>query len=202
MDKTVWKKVCGVIGKPELLLDSAAQYVEELRKKSETIQEDRERLQGELDAVALERQWVITHARKGKITEDDMDYQLSALTLQELSLKRELAALGNTIRLASLDNWETQAREYISGLKRGLKLLNADPKTDEERREQFKIKRQIVKTLVEKVLIGKDRQIRVVFRLDVTYLLEQATNPDEVQQAEAYTRSFDLTKTPCIFIEL
>jgi hypothetical protein len=41
--------------------------------------------------LILERQWVITQTRKGTISENDMEYQLGALGLQELTLKRELA---------------------------------------------------------------------------------------------------------------
>lgn len=42
----------------------------------------------------------------------------------------------------------------------------------EERREILETKRKIVQNLVEKVLIGKDRKLFIVFRLDVLSLIE------------------------------
>jgi hypothetical protein len=51
---------------------------------------------------------------------------------------------------------------------------NAAPQTDGERREQFETKRQIVKMLVQKALIRKDKTLRVICYLDVLSLLEQA----------------------------
>ena len=45
-------------------------------------------IQKQLDAIAMERQWVITQARKGKITDEGMDQQLGALSIQELDLKQ------------------------------------------------------------------------------------------------------------------
>ena len=51
-----------------------------------------------------ERQWVITKARKGVFTSSDMEYQLSQLTFQEVTLKQELATLGETININALNN--------------------------------------------------------------------------------------------------
>jgi hypothetical protein len=50
-------------------------------------------VQIELDAFTEERQWVITQARQGQITEEDMECQLSALSIQELGLRCTLADL-------------------------------------------------------------------------------------------------------------
>jgi len=41
----------------------------------------------------VERQWIITQARKGKITEEDMDYQIGTISMQEQYLKKELAGV-------------------------------------------------------------------------------------------------------------
>jgi hypothetical protein len=54
--------------------------------------------------------------------------------------------------------------------KKGLEKLNAAPQTDEERHEQFEIKRTTVNHLVEQVLIQKDRQLKITFRLDLLAL--------------------------------
>jgi hypothetical protein len=51
-----------VIDNPELLLGEARRYIDELTREAETRIADQERLHMELEAVAIERQWVITQA--------------------------------------------------------------------------------------------------------------------------------------------
>jgi hypothetical protein len=50
------------------------------------------------------RQWVITQARKSVFTSSDIEYQLSQLTFQEVTLKQELVTLGETININALNN--------------------------------------------------------------------------------------------------
>ncbi len=186
-DEYVWEKVCDVISKPEILIAEARRHVEELRERADTALADSDRLQKELDSLALERQWVITQARKGKITEEDMDYQLGSITLQELNLKQELVAYDEIHNLSLLNKWEEKAAEYFLDLQIGLESLNAAPQTKEERREVFEIKRKTVQTLVDKILIGKERKLNIVFRLNILSLLNQSEEFSEVQQVETYT---------------
>jgi len=70
----------------------------------------------------------------------------------------------------------------------GLESLNDAPRDDEERREQFNLKRQIVLALVDKVKIDKNRQMKVIFRVDVKSLLNRQLERDQVQPAGIYTR--------------
>jgi hypothetical protein len=135
----------------------------------------------------MKRQWVMTRARKGLITDDDMGYQLSALSLQELHLKREMMTMSETARLSALDNWEDTAREYLATLYEGLEELDAKPETEEEQHELFQMRRQIVLALVEKVMIGKDRKLTVVFKLDVLSLLNQMEE-DQIEMAGTCSR--------------
>ena len=188
-DTLVWEKVCDVIAKPEVLLAEARRHVEELKYQADTVLAESERLQKELDSLTLERQWVITQARKGKITDEDMDYQLGAITLQELNLKREMVAYGEITNLSSLSNWEEKAEEYFLDLQMGLESLNTAPQTEEERCEVFEIKRKIVQTLVDRVLLGKGKKLKVVFKLNILSLLNQSEEFSEVRQAETYTRT-------------
>ena len=88
-------------------------------------------LEKELDALIMGRQWVITQARKNKISSEDMDYQLSSLALQEMTFKRELANFDHLNDVISLDNSEEKAREYLADLLLGLESINAAPQTDE-----------------------------------------------------------------------
>jgi len=181
-DDQVWSKICEVLSNPEALLIEAQKPIAELQQQAVNIQVDQERLQKELDALTMERQWVITQARKGRITDEDMDYQLGALTLQELDLKRKLVEFGEVARLNGFDNWQEVAREYLASLHDGLEELNTTPKTKEERLELFKMKREIVLALVERIQIGKDRKLTLVFKLDVYSLLKPVgLNEDQIE---------------------
>jgi len=119
------------LSNPEVLLLEAQKHVDDLQQQAATVQAELEGLQDELDALLMERQWVITQARKGTITSEDMEYQLGALTLQELSLKREMTSIGEVARLYAFDNWEDAARVYLASLGDGLEELNTRPETEE-----------------------------------------------------------------------
>ena len=121
-DYDVWQKVCKAISQPEILLAQAHKMVDELRTNANTLDTDKERIQKELDALILERQWVITQARKGSITESDMDYQLGIITLQELGLKREFASIGQVENIYSLNDWEAKVKEYLADLQAGIEF--------------------------------------------------------------------------------
>jgi len=78
-DNDVWIKVCMAVNQPEILLAQARKMAAELQDNAGTLDAEQDRIQKELDSLTMERQWIITQARKGAITENDMDYQLGAL---------------------------------------------------------------------------------------------------------------------------
>ena len=136
-DDYVWEKVCKAINNPEILIAKVRQMVDQLRGSSQALEDDQDRIQKELDALVLERQWVITQARRGGISQTDMDYQLGALTLQELTFKRDLMSVGNAINANFLQDWDGRARKYFIDLQVGLETLNAAPQNNEERQQIF-----------------------------------------------------------------
>jgi hypothetical protein len=79
------------------------------------------------------------------------------------------------IKSSKVLNRETQARRYIGGLHSSIERPNAVPQANEERREQFEMKRQIVKMLVQNVLITKDKSLRVVFTWTFSLYLSRLT---------------------------
>ncbi len=78
------------------------------------------RIEKELEPLMAERQWVITQARKGAFTPADIEQQLGTLTLQEVSLKRELSRLGQVVDLNALDQWGAKFDEYLADLQAGI----------------------------------------------------------------------------------
>jgi site-specific DNA recombinase len=198
-DDIAWEKVCKAINRPEILLDQAHKMVEELRANADSLGSDQERIQNELDALTLERQWVITQARRAAISESDMDYQLGALTLQELSLKREFASIEQAVNIHLSSDWEGQVIEYLADLQIGLDSLNTAPQCEEERQEIFELKKQIVNTLVRRITIDRNRELHVEIGLNLLGLLNDKSNSNnsggdhskrgQIQSGGTYTRT-------------
>ena len=194
----VWEKVCEVVDNPEYLFAQAHQLVEELRASAANIHEERARIEKEMEALANERQSLITWARQGKITATDMENQLGAMTMQELSLKHELSSLGQRINLNSLNDWEEKFMEYLEDLRIGVEeLKNAAPQNDEERHQVFLLKKQIVDTLVHRATIDRNRKIMVDIRLNLLAILDQDAKSTMLDLAyigkgETYTRIPDM----------
>lgn len=170
----VWEKVCEVINNPQYLIAQAHQLVDDLRASVANIHEERARIEKEIEALTNERQALITWARQGKITTTDMENQLSAMTLQELSLKHELSSLGQRININSLNDWEERFMEYLVDLQVGVEeLKSAVPQNKEERHNVYLLKRQIIDTLVYKATINRNREIMVDIRLNLLAILDQ-----------------------------
>jgi site-specific DNA recombinase len=189
-DKIVWDKVREAVSNPDILMGKAQFHVAKLREQSDSMQADRDRLQDELDALTMERQQIITWGRKKVITQEDLEYQLAALTLQELGLKRELAAYIEATNLHELDNWEEAIREYFLDLQAGMGSLEVEPQNEEEAAEIFRLKKGIIKALVNRVTIDRNKELSVEIQVDVLAILRDAgQNFNAIQQAETYTHT-------------
>ncbi len=115
--------------------------------------------------------------------------------MQEISLKRELSPLGQAININALNDWEAKFGEYLADLRVGIdELKNAAPQNNEERHQVFLLKKQTVDTLVERVTINKNREIKVEIRLNLLAILDQdagSGNPNPgaySRRGEIYTR--------------
>ena len=167
-DSIVWEKVCEAINNPDYLLGLAKKFVDELREKADSLYDEQVRIKNELDVILNDRKWVITQARKGSFTVTDMESQLATLTMQEVSLRRELSSLGQSININALNNWQDRVNEYLLDMQVGLEeLKNAAHQTEDEQHEIFLLKKRIVNSLVSKVTIDKDRNLKVDIRFDL-----------------------------------
>jgi len=204
-DEIVWGKVCAAIEKPEYLLGQAKVYVAELRKNANNLQNDKARLENELEALIIERQTIITLARKRAITATDLEYQLGALTMQEISLKHELSSLGQAISINALNNWEASVSEYLADLQAGSEELNnAAPQKEEERQEIFRLKKRVVDTLVKRITIDRDRELSVEIRLNLLDIIEEEPQSSAVHLGKdgIYTRKFDFYRTLMVVVTI
>ena len=180
-DNYVWDRVVEVLGDPDILIASARQRVDELRAGAEQTAAERQRIQSGFDALDLERQEVIRLRRKGQITDKDLDRQLGELEMQELYLKGEMSDLDRTNEALQLENWEGVVREFLNDLRAGLRALDVTANDDETKKEQIDLKRRTVQALVDKVIIGADRQMTVLFKLDLLELLSAHLESEPVQ---------------------
>lgn len=198
-DEEAWEKICRALDKPEYLLSQAIDLVDQLRANASNLHEERDRIEKQLQRINHDRQWAITQAREGKFTTNDMEQQLATLTLQEISYKRDLAALGQTININALNNWEAKFEEYLADLQSGVvELKEAAPQTDEERHKVFLLRKKVVDTLVEEVKINRNRELDVVIHLDLLKILDQDAGLENLSSAAYSRRGETYTRTRSI----
>jgi hypothetical protein len=123
-----------------------------------------------------------------------MDHQLAELDLQGLHLRKELAESQMIIDISDLDDWEQQAREFLENVRVGIASLNDTPQSADEQHKIFEIKRMWFNQLVARVEIDKDRNLRVMMRLDVLAFIRQEVSNEE---AGTYTRTQSFPDRHC-----
>jgi hypothetical protein len=107
-----------------------------------------------------------------------MDLQLGTLTLQELSLRRDLESIKQAINIQLLDDWEEGVRKYLARLQVGIASLNWDPQSVEEEQEIYELKRQTVTTLVRQITIDINRELHVDICLNLREVFNHALSQE------------------------
>jgi hypothetical protein len=191
VDNYVWDFVKRICSNPTVLKDAIGRKLETLEAEQDDLEADAERMQQKLDELTMERQWVITQARKGTITEEDMGMQLTALEFQEMAYRKELEAKRQAVmakqQAEALTDW---ANQYLSDINEAIQILDLDVETlptDQQQAlaveleawkysEKFpdddlaqlrwailEEKRRVVRTLISKVIIARlpDRQRKI-----------------------------------------
>lgn len=120
--------------------------------------------------------------------------KLNQLTFQEVTLRRELASLGEAININALEDWEARVTEFLADLKAGVdELKTVAPQIPEEQHAVFLLKKRIVDTLVERVEIDRERNLHVQIRLNLLDILRKdarngTTAGVQNSEDEIYTR--------------
>ncbi len=178
-ESQLWEKVWSFIADDKQFEEMISARIKQLKDEELDVNSKVERLQRELGNLALERQRTITWARKGTITEADLDLQLGALSYQETELKRELADMSLLIgnRAERLTEF---ANKYRQKLRTGMEWLNEEPRTPEEAREQRKCKQEIIDAIVKRVYVMSDKTVKVEFDFDCSQgqLDDSVNKPD------------------------
>ena len=173
-DQNVWEQVCSAINHPDLLMDQARILVDELKQGILLQSTDKDLIEKELDSILINRQWTITRARRGAISESEMEQQLTSMSIRQVELKQQLAAVQEAIDERLLVDWEEKIMQYFDDLNEGIEALNQMPTAPEEQLHACELKRQIVENLVEKVEVDRNHQYRVTIRLHVLGILENS----------------------------
>lgn len=130
VDDFVWQFVVRLCDDPDLLREAIARKITELEGEQADQDAAVDQLQKMLDDLSIERQWVITQARRKAITEDDMGMQLSALQIQEWSYRKELEeAQGKVAARQHAEALGVWVAQYLSDIGAGVRLLNVKPET-------------------------------------------------------------------------
>lgn len=128
LDDEVWRFVVAICDDPTAVQVAIQAKADELTAAQEDLEAEAARQLQALDKLEEERQWVITQARKGRISETDMESQLGALELQMMDLQRkhrdQVAALAMREQAEALQAW---AGAYLDDIRAGLGALSADP---------------------------------------------------------------------------
>jgi site-specific DNA recombinase len=219
LDEHVWNFVITICENPLIVQTAIDERIAQLREDQGNIEAEVERLQRELDRIVQERQWVITQARVGRISEDDMEMQLVALDFQALGLRKERdEKTANLAVQQQAEHLKAWADEYLADIKRGLRVLNTDV-TELSELEQDNLytaleaarfeekfdgdklaalhwalleeKRRTVRTLVSEVLVvkGEDSEKIIVPKLALKIPMEYASLAYD-HQSLAYIESF------------
>lgn len=178
----VWEKVKEVLLNQNLLVAAWEQRLSELSEGNGQVEQERIKLEVELEQLAEQRQWVIGMARTGRLTVADMDYQLNQLTNQENIIKRQLARLrpvSDVLELPELGEW-------LEDLSAGVELIDT-----------YEMKLRVIQALVSHVFIGPGREIEVGFKIDVPAIAGTSKRKQKGANtlAGTYTGQFDCILT-------
>lgn len=142
LDDAVWRFVVTICEDPTIIQSAIECKAAALAAASEDLAAEAAKLQRRMDKLTEERQWIITQARKGRISEEDMELQLAGLELQATELRRlhrdKVAAVAMREQAVALKAW---AGQYLQDVREALDALSADPEalSDGERALRFEV---------------------------------------------------------------
>ncbi len=161
-DAFVWEHVVAAISHPDVLINQARLMVQKMQESDVQVSDEREPIEKELEQIAYQRQWIITQTRKGGLTEDEMERELEALSLQEIKLKQSLKEIASANNILLSPNWEEDFEEKLADLQAGIEALQEDPRKMSEWLAAFEVKQKIIQALVQKVNVSKKKGLSVV----------------------------------------
>ncbi len=166
LDQQIWEKVWSLVSEPGKFERAIERRIQELQAKEMDAKAECDRLEKQLESLEQERQRIITLARKGLITEADLDQQLAVWRIEQDGTEREWnekrLLIGNRLeRLREL------ARIYREEVTAGATDINDKPETPAHEQLQFEARRKIVQRLVTRVDVCPDKTPTVHTEIDL-----------------------------------
>ncbi len=175
LDELVWQRVEAILRNPNTLVVAARIRMEELRKEHSNASAREKALLSKLEKVELQRQAFVRKygadsTSGGPFTEQDLDAALQGLSLEEVEVKRELAEVA-ILADTRFGDLEDLVERHLADMCAGMDWENMEPGTEDEARQQFEDRAQIVRTLVDRVILRKSKEPEIILRLDLAPLL-------------------------------
>ena len=166
LDTELWDTLWRFISQPGEFETALQVRIEQLQTEEVDAEAECSRLQREIDDILMERQKVITWARKNIISEEDLETQLVFLSSQEKVLLRELSEKSLLIGNRS-EKLLQLAELYREQVTRGIESINNTPETDEQAQRQFEFRKKIVNSIVKRVDVLPDKSIEIHAVIDL-----------------------------------
>ncbi len=131
IESLVWQKVSDAFQSPESLKDLLAVKASRAERKRHELEDSAKRAEESLKAVDTETQRLLTLARKGLVTEEEMEPQMRTLREQRQHFQVELAKAREQMKSQEVqpDSLE-QAKQFCSAIGGRLKMLSDEEKRD------------------------------------------------------------------------
>lgn len=157
VEERAWNIIWDYISTPGALENVIQARIDELTNTQEDMVATITHLEEKLRELDEERQTVYTWARKGKISEDNMDRQLANIDVEEQAYLRELsnARLASQQTIGDLESILALARDNVISV---VDILREAPLNDEDAERQFELKKQFIDNFIDGVYITKEIQ--------------------------------------------
>jgi len=161
IDPLVWDALDRVLRDPKMLKKALKTRSAQIKQDKVEESTHRKQVKDSIDKLKLEETWLITQARKGNITEDQMTLQMKSVREEreawEAELQKVEAAKKQKI---NQEHVLKAAQETISRLVSRLDYLRQN---DEQQAMEEKL--AIVQLLVDKVTVNRDGEVTIQFAI-------------------------------------
>lgn len=160
VDDEIWARVWRVIESPDEFNAAMRDRIAQLQAQEIDAGAECEKLERQLGEITFERQKVITWARKGIITDGDLEIQIATLDEQKKALLHDLQEArllvgGHADKLMELANL------FTAEVRAGMAEVSAVLPEGERKARQVEYRRKIINAIVSRVYVYPDKSIQV-----------------------------------------
>jgi len=194
LEALVWNKVSEIVRSPALLLEAAKEQRKELKAQYKDAWAKKRKLEKNLDDIQIRRDAFIDRygesvTGNGNFTKEDLDRALLRLEDAELKMRRELAEviLLTDVQFSDIDEI---VNLRLNEAAESFDWWDRKPETAKEEAAQFEDKKALIRALVKKVYLEKDREPKITFVIDPAKLARSDSRTASSQRLELYAQLF------------